>query len=205
MNVALTTLLLAGTMLVSGQAMARAVSIAGLNFNGTGCKNDGVDATAQLFDVDLDGLDDQFQILYSSYVVKSPGGDTRKNCTITVTLNLPQGFQFSIANASYIGFADIPIQGLGVQEATYLFPLNPQGGRATMRSVISGPYTRLYERTDTLGIASYVWSPCGLNAPLTIRTQAYLNGNLNPKAELTVDETDFKVKQIYGLTWRRCS
>jgi hypothetical protein len=137
MNTTLGSLLLAGSVLVADQASAQTVSIAALNFNGTGCK--GKNTTIKFFDVNLDGLDDQFQILYSSYVVKSPGGDTRKNCIITVTLNLPQGFQFSIANASHSGFADIPIQGLGVQEATYLFPLNPQGGRATMRSVISGP------------------------------------------------------------------
>jgi hypothetical protein len=222
MKTILKSLLLAATALVSGQAFAvynananmnppvpitdQSVHITDLNFNGTGCRNGGSDATGRLYDTNNDGLPDQFEVLFSTYIAEQ-GPDVspaqrRKNCNMTVQLFLPQGFQFSIANVLYLGFADLPGGVSGTQRSEYEF-IN-LSNRVRLQTLINGPYTDNYRREDVLGVASRVWSPCGTNAPLSIRSEVFLTGPRSLPASMTLDQVTGKVTQIYGLTWKRC-
>jgi hypothetical protein len=157
--------------------------------------------------VNLDGLPDQFEILFDKYIAQQGSGvpivQRRRNCNISVGLHLPQGWQFSIANVRYFGYADLPEGVQGQQRSDYQF-IN-YTGTITLQTILDGPYTDNYERQDNLGIESVVWSPCGLEAPLNIRTQVALSGPSNLPAAMTTDQITGTVSQIYGLTWRRCS
>ena len=190
--------------LVAQSAFADQTYIMNLNFAGSGCSP--ADSSASLYDTNSDGLPDQFSIYFSTYVAQQGPGLTlaerRKNCNVGVQLHLPQGYQFSIANVRYIGYADLPAGVLGRQKSTYEFPFFSNS--VTLQSVLPGPYTGGYERTDNLGISSVVWSPCGLNTPLNIRTQVALEGASLPRAALTTDQIDGRVRQVYGLVWRAC-
>jgi len=210
--------MLAGAMLVPGQASARSgpvraaadkVSIVKVTYLGSGCTLN--DSVSELDDVDQDGLPDQFSIFYSKYIAHSGPGtnasDWRKNCNINVTLHLPQGFQFSIFQAHYAGFTDLPLGISGTQISSYTFTFHP--GTATLHSTWNGPIQQNYDFTDTIPFDSLVWSPCGLEAPLNIKTQIFLSGSTqqlisDPGALITTDQIDGRVKQIFGFHWRAC-
>lgn len=199
-------LMAAAALTLASTAFAQQeVFIRSLNFNGTGC--DPFSARGQLYDVNRDGLPEQFQILFSSYTAEQGPNvlpaQRRKNCNITVQLRLPQGYQFSIGEVRYLGYADLPGSVRGRQLSTYEFPF--QGSPpVSFQTVLVGPFSDNYERTDRVGIESLVWSRCGTEAPLNIRTEVRLEGNRAPSALLSTDQIDGFVKQIYGLTWRRC-
>lgn len=188
----------------ASQALGDETYIRSLNFAGSGCNP--VDSSAELYDADANGLPEQFVVYFSNYIAQQGPGLTiaerRKNCNIGVQLHLPFGYQFSIANVRYIGYADLPYGVRGRQKSTYEFPF--YSNAITLQTLINGPYVGGYQRQDNLGIASVVWSPCGMNAPLNIRTQVALEGSFYPMAFLTTDQIDGRVRQVYGLTWRAC-
>lgn len=209
--------MLAAAMLAPGQASARPgpvraadqVFIKQVTYGGSGCTTN--DSVSELDDVNQDGFPDQFSIFYFNYIAHSGPGtnasDWRKNCNINVILHLPQGFQFSIFQAHYAGFTTLPFGISGTQTSTYTFVFHP--GSATLHSTWHGPIQQNYDFTDTLRFESLVWSPCGLEAPLNIRTQIFLSGSTqqlisDPSALITTDEIDGRVKQIFGFQWRAC-
>jgi hypothetical protein len=190
--------------MVSVSANADQTYIMNLNFAGSGCNPS--DSSAALYDTNSDGLPDQFVVYFSNYTAQQGPGivmsERRKNCNIGVQMHLPQGFQFSIANVRYLGYAEMPYGVRGRQRSTYEFPFHSNA--VTLQSLVYGPYSGGYERTDNLGISSVVWSPCGMDAPLNIRTQVALEGSQYPSAYMTTDQIDGRVRQIYGLSWRAC-
>jgi hypothetical protein len=202
--------LLVAFSLISVQARAvngdeDRVFIKDLLFNGSGCSPDSTESFLE--DVDQDGLPDQFGVLFNGAYTAQQGpgftsADRRKNCTITLLLHIPQGFQYSVASVLYTGFADLPARITGRQTSAYRFPLASR--RVNFDTTIRGAFTGNYERQDDVGISSVIWSPCGLDAPLSILTQVFLSGNIIPPASMTLDTVDGKVKQIYGLVWRPC-
>lgn len=204
MKIVLKVFLLAGALLVSGQVFAQETFIRSLTYNGTGCSN--ADATHQLFDTNNDGRYDQFAILFAGYIAEQGSGiplsQRRKNCNIAVQLRVPAGLQFSIVDVRYLGFADLPKGVEGWQQSAYEFPFFSNS--VTLSTRLVGPYSRSYEINDQLPLGSYVWSPCGRDAPMNIRSQVYLKGPSNLPAAMTTDQIDFRVRQVYHLVWRAC-
>jgi hypothetical protein len=200
----LSTLML-GTMLSSGQARADTpVFISNLLFNGSGCN--ALDSAADLMDTNDDGLKDSFIIIFSNYIAQQgkgiPISDRRKNCNISVGLVLPQGYQFTIADVDYQGFADVPKDVSGWQVSTYQFVFWSRP--VTLQSRIRGPFQGTYSISDTLGLGSLIWSPCGREVPLNIRTQVFLSGDASKAASMTTDQISGRVRQVYQFKWRRC-
>jgi len=214
MKTAFTSLLLAGamcagTMLAPSQAEATdpPVHIDNVTFYGSGCTG-ADDTTLRLLDVSPpDGLADQFIVGFDNYLVfQEPGSsqvDRRKFCNLDVVFHFPGGLQFSIVDVRYEGFASLPYGVYGTQESTYVFPFFSNS--VTLRSTLRGLFEGNYNIRDTLGLTSLVWSPCGLRAPMRIRTQIYLSGLRYPPAIMTTDTVDGRVDQIYHLRWRPCT
>lgn len=220
-----TSLLLAGAM-VAGGALAPAkaadikgfrasppISIKSLTFNGSGCRNS--NTTGEIIDVDPDdNLPDTFVVLFSEYIAaRGPSIDireSRKNCNIFLVLDIPQGIQFGIFSVRYDGFAFLESGVTGQQRSDYSFPLF--GTRtATAQTILRGPYGthapplgELYDRTDVLPIGDIVWSPCGVDAPLNIRTQVRVYGQPFQAGLMTLDQAIGRVKHEFGFSWRRC-
>jgi hypothetical protein len=149
-------------------------------------------------------------VLYDKYVATvGPAvavAEKRKNCTLTVEMEFPQGFSFSVADVDFRGFADLGAGLVGTQRASYYFAGFRPGREPEFRTVLRGPYNDNYSRRDSLGLLAAVWSPCGAIAPLVIRTSVDINNqrNLTGTGLMSVDTTDLTVRQIYHLRWRRC-
>lgn len=180
------------------------VFIRSLNFNGTGC--DPLSARGQLYDTDRNGLPEQFEIIFSQYIAQQGPNiapiQRRKNCNITVQLHLPVGYQYSVTEVRYLGFADLPAGVNGRQRSSYEFPFSTNP--VTFESIVLGPYNQNYDRTDRISAGTEIWSPCGTEAPLNIRTEVRLEGNSVLPAAISTDQIDGFVRQIYGLNWRPC-
>jgi hypothetical protein len=201
--------LLALAALPAKQAAAQVppISIAGLNFNGNGCRNDGVDATAQLFPLGSPNPT-EFQILFSNFIAQQgqglPLAERQRFCNITVTLRVPPSLQFSFTELDYYGHADLPFAGVtGTQRTTYLFTNNPGAGNVTFQTQLAGPVNQDYTRTEHTDFA--IWSPCGSNQiPVTIRAQVFLGGNPLLPATMDVRTIDGRVRLHFGFFWRHC-
>lgn len=153
--------------------------------------------------------------------------DTRKNCLINVELLYPGGFQYSIAQTNYRGYAAIDKGVTGTLKSTYYFSgqtqqvSNPQTnllGEGNMSDSIQasaevkfvGPISGDYVKSDNIENTSTVWSPCGASGALNINSQVRLEKNTtpnpnNPKGLLTTDSTDLKFTQVVSVQWQKCT
>jgi hypothetical protein len=196
MNKTLGLLLLSTPILLISPAFARPT------FDGSGCLNDGTDATFQFVEVNMDSLPDRLEILFSSLVAEQgpgiPSSRRSKTCNVAISMLLRPGLQYSITDVTYIGFAALPWRVVGVQQSSFWQP----SGTPTLKMQMS-TFTGGYHVVDTP--SSLVWSRCGQDDPLHISTRVYLSGLSLFPAKMTVDQSDSMVHQIYGLTWRRCA
>lgn len=190
------------TLLAAPAALAQSTVVRSISFSGSGCNN--ADTRGQAYDINRDGLPDQFEIIFSHYnVQQGPGiapSDARKNCNIKIHLKVPRGAQFSIPQVQFIGYADLDEGVRGVQQVHYTFPR--LGGSPRFATVLQGPMSDEYRRTDTLGVAP--WSPCGADTPLGIHAEISVSGDRSRSGLMTTDQIDGTMKHIYYANWRQC-
>lgn len=181
-------------------ASAQEVEIKGFAANGSGCP---LDSVASLISGPPGELPNTLTLLFSEFIAQQGpsinASERRKNCSVAINLEVPQGFSFSLIEAEYKGFADLPSGVSGVQRTTYSFPFS---NRAAFQTVLNGPFTDDYLRTDELGAA--VFSPCRATVPLNLESQVFLRGNAKPQAMMTLDRNTTRVTQVYHFQWKRC-
>jgi hypothetical protein len=80
-----------------------------------------------------------------------------------------------------------------------------EASQVSTKSDFNGPLSGNYVIEDDVAFTSTVWSPCGANLPLNIKSQVSLASN-DPKARglITDDSVDSNIKFITGIQWRRC-
>jgi hypothetical protein len=151
-----------------------------------------VDATGTIFDVAFD-----------EYIVSAgPGSsvsDSRKNCRISINLQFPSGYQFSVIETRFTGYASLSEGQTGTCRAGYTF-----AGDSTQEVVfqknILAPYEDNYNMIAGVGVESF--SRCG-------GTTAILN--VNSEIRITPISTPYRgtmtVRNPYkvALQWRRCA
>jgi hypothetical protein len=173
-----------------------------VSVNGSGCPQN----TAA---VALSQDSTAFTVTYSNYMAQagpqaSPTG-FRKNCQLGVRVHVPQGFTYAVTKADYRGFASLARGASAVEQANYYF----QGATPTARArqQFTGPYNNDWQATDTVGVASLAWAPCGAFRDLNINTELRVNrGNSAPSATsfITMDSTDTSISTLYHLAWKHC-
>ena len=176
------------------------VEIRGLVYNGTGCPQNSVAGTLS---EDRKAL----ELIFGAFTAEaSPLGlpsEARKFCQLTVDLDFPQGYSFSLVSADYRGYADLEEKVVGTQTSTYYFT---GGFGRSFRTRLVGPFSENYFRRDNLTLEAVVWSPCGATRPLNISTQAAVStlASRNGAGLMTVDSLSLVVRQTYGVVWRKC-
>jgi hypothetical protein len=202
-------------LLVMGAAAAHAevrdpiapsepITIKKIQYNGTGCplgtvaKNVSEDKTA-------------FTLTFSEFVAEAgpgiPLSAGRKNCVATLVLDVPAGWQYSIASFYYRGFMALD-KGMKAEHSASYF-IEGQGKTGTFASQKSGPFENDYVYNDNIGIISDVWSPCGVERALNINASIRVSNTdsrkyPNAQGLITNDSIDGQITQVWGLTWRRC-
>jgi hypothetical protein len=170
--------------------------------NGTGCPRGSADVT-------MSPDNKAFTVTYSQFTAQTgPGAkptDFRKNCQLALNMHVPQGYTFAIAGADYRGYAHLARGASGSESANYYF----QGERQSTRIQhnFTGPADNDWQRTDTVGIASLSFLPCGEQRYLNVNTELRVNrGQSSSKATsfLTMDSTDGRIDTVYHVAWKKC-
>jgi hypothetical protein len=67
----------------------------------------------------------RFTLIFDEYVASIGPGvsitESRKNCQLDINLQYPSGFQYSVFNADYRGYAALDPNVTGTQQSTYYF------------------------------------------------------------------------------------
>ncbi|SDS45343.1 DUF4360 domain-containing protein [Actinoplanes derwentensis] len=150
-----------------------------------------------------------FTVSYSEFTAQAGAGtkptDFRKNCQLALNVHVPQGYTYAIANTDYRGYAHLERGASALQTSFYYF----QGESKTTRyrHALSGPLDSDYQRTDTLGVASLSFLPCGEQRYLNVNTELRVSAGSSDRKKtsfLTMDSTDGNLDTIYHVTWQKC-
>lgn len=174
------------------------ISVNNLTYAGTGCPGGTV-----AMDISEDAQ--AFTLLFDQYVAEAGPGvlrsENRKFCQILINLHVPGGWSFSVMDIDYRGFAQLDAGTFGEQVSEYYF----QGRRGpAFMTQLRGPYNSDYIASDNIPVQDMVWSPCGEDRAMNIKTQVRANAMGSRRALMTVDSIDGELRQIYHLQWRRC-
>lgn len=171
--------------------------------NGTGCPPGSAD-------VSISGDGKTFTVTYSSYeatVDKNKTVDI-KDCQLGIKLKSPSGLSYSVYDFYYQGYAFLANGQSAKQVAKYYFQGAPQANQREVSSNLQGPFDDTYTIKDTVGIADAVWSPCGAERDLNIRTTLRLQNSSSKKTDgyINIAATDGEVdtKLHFRLNWRSC-
>ncbi|KAJ4294486.1 hypothetical protein N0V90_008177 [Kalmusia sp. IMI 367209] len=176
------------------------VEITAVTYGGTGCP----DKTVQ-------GLlsDDKTTITLSfdQYTVQSgpsiPATERRKFCQLQLKLKYPSGFQYSVFGADYRGYASLEKEVTGTAQSTYYF--SGQQNQTVIPTTFKGPMEGNYLKHDEVDAGSTVWSPCGEQGMLNIKSEVRIVPMTAKGLNLlTVDTVDAKFSQKYYVQWQKC-
>ena len=184
------------------------VKIKSISAIGTGCPDESTYATNISDDAQA------FTVTFSDFVAEvGPGiplSAGRKNCALTATLEIPNGYQFSIATFNYRGFMDLAPKIKADHTTSYYF----QGQTATGRFVATeiGPKAKDFVYSEKIGLTSVyipdVWSPCNIDRALiinpSIRVSKMSGATDDAQGLITNDSIDGEIKQVFGFVWRKC-
>ncbi|KAK3380750.1 hypothetical protein B0T24DRAFT_697459 [Lasiosphaeria ovina] len=150
-----------------------------------------VDATGTIFDVAFD-----------QYVVTvgpgSSASDSRKNCRVSINLSFPAGYQFSIIETRFQGYASLADGQTGVCRAGYTFSGDSSQEVVFQKNLVA-PYDDNYNLLAGVGVESF--SKCGTTAILNVNSEVRITPITSPsKGAMTVS-----IPQTVQLKWRRCS
>jgi hypothetical protein len=204
--VRLTSVFLAGVALLSGFSAsadvppAGQVYVNGITAGGSGCRQGTYGAY-------LSEDQQAFTLMFDSFTAtQSPGSspaEARVFCNINLDLHVPHGWQFTVLRVDFRGYANLDRGARGVVQSTYRF----SGGSTVpvpLRIDLQGPISSDYTKSDDVGLASRVWSPCGVNRALNIKADVRIEGPRHINGLMTMDTIDGEFRQIYAMQWRRC-
>ncbi|GBG66744.1 hypothetical protein CBR_g68729 [Chara braunii] len=202
---AMAALLLLVTMLqlaVHGQAEAppaNTVSIEGFSYNGDGCPSGSAEGS-----ISSDGQ--ALTVMFSKYTATTEGRiqkQMRKSCVVTVKLNYPPGFVFTLGTVTMRGYGKLDAGIKGTIKTSYYISGLP--GTASATHNFNGPFDDNYEVADEFIAA--VESTCNVVRNLQLNSEVRVNPGKIPLPSnglLTMDSQDLKLTQKFYFKWRRC-
>lgn len=184
----------------SAPALAQNARIADFTYAGSGCP---VNSATGVISPDQQAL----TVIFDQFGAEAGPGlsiaANRSFCQLAVDLRFEPGWQVSLFDATYRGFADLEPGIRATHETSYYFSGSPLTS-GPLRWDTAGPFTGNFSRTDTF--SATVWSECGTVRPLNIKTNLYVTNRFAPTRSGIVsnDSTDLRVRVTYALAFRRC-
>jgi hypothetical protein len=189
------------------------VKIKNITAIGSGCKTSDSYST----NISEDGL--AFTITFSQFAAQLGDGisilENRKNCSVNLDLQIPNGWQFSVATFNYRGYLDMSEKIQASHSTSYFF--QGQDGQkpentGRFERVQNGPASGEFVLTDKIGLTSvYIpntWSPCNVSRILTLNPSISLRklpgATKLDSAVMVNDSIDGEIQQQFGLVWRKC-
>ncbi|MBC7658402.1 MAG: DUF4360 domain-containing protein [Chitinophagaceae bacterium] len=154
-----------------------------------------------------------FTVTFSQFGTELVAGTKKsvKSCRVSLTTNVPEGWQYSVASFNFRGFLTID-EGVESLHATRYY-FNKCGRSGGFKHQEVGPLTKDFVYTDMIGILtstiSHEWSACNGKSDLRIDTALRLRNTSVKKFPEAVgiisnDSVDGEITQKFGLSWRKC-
>lgn len=170
--------------------------------NGSGCPIGTADVT-----VSPDNK--AFTVAYSHFIAQvgpeAKATDFRKQCQISLNVQVPEGYTYAVASADYRGYARLEKGASASETAYYYF----QGESHTTRSrhQFDGFMDKDWQISDKVEIQSMSWLPCGERRYLNINTELRVLAGRSPRGTtsfITMDSSDGSLETIYRVSWMKC-
>ncbi|MFN6485135.1 MULTISPECIES: DUF4360 domain-containing protein [unclassified Nostoc] len=164
------------------------VEIVGAEYGGNGCPEGSASVS-----VSPDGQ--ELSILFDKFIaVGNKSEERRKNCNLSIPIQVPQGFQISLYDADYRGY--VAPDTTGRLRAEYFFA--GQRGPVFSRT-FNGE--RDYNVRDQLVTVADVWSRCGDSVNMRVNAAMTASG----RGMATVDSFDLAHRGlVYHVKYRQC-
>ena len=131
-----------------------------------------------------------------------PLSASRKSCNLSIDLNFPSGWQYSVSTVDHAGFVDLEAGVRADISSSYYF--QGQSTTARLSATLMGPTSRDYQIRDTFGAAQTLWSPCGATRALNIGFQIRVTGPTGQSGIATMESPLGGSTPPMALKWRRC-
>ncbi|KAK6331548.1 hypothetical protein TWF718_002097 [Orbilia javanica] len=172
------------------------VSIDKIIYGGTGCPRN----TAS---VNLASDKQSFTAYFNrftAFIDTSNIRDARKFCQLSLAIDTPPGWQFTVVQTSFTGYASLGPNVVATHTSTTYFAGSTD--EQSFSTPIYGPTNRDFSVRSTSIVGTGGWSPCGTQALLNIKSELQLSGE-GTGAIREVKATG-NVSRIYALQWRTC-
>ncbi|KAF2395601.1 hypothetical protein EJ06DRAFT_517786 [Trichodelitschia bisporula] len=180
------------------------ITIIDTQTSGTGCPQGSV---STIFSPDRTIVTFGFDSFVAFIGPTSNPPDETKNCQIHMSLKYPGGFQYSLMDATYHGFAQLDPGVTGHFASTYYFSNNASNTAKTNATISGGDYVdgAQYTKHDVVAAASVVWSPCGETGILNVNNRIWLTAlNRNQRGSLSDDDATVSFTQQVHIIWQAC-
>ncbi|GBG66787.1 hypothetical protein CBR_g68775 [Chara braunii] len=173
-------------------AQPPSVSINWVTFGGTGCSWSN---SNYVYSSDSKTI----TFIFGGMVATTDGvlADKRKACQISMSVNYPDGWSYTLGQVTGRGFADVAAGSKGVYETQFYF--SGQTGTPSVSRTLTGKYVDSFEFTDYF--TTSVWSQCNNTPNLNIKSVVRVEGS---KAVMALDSSDTKFQLVYYFNWKQC-
>ncbi|EMR63777.1 putative secreted protein [Eutypa lata UCREL1] len=136
--------------------------------------------------------------------------DRSKNCQLHLNLQYPGGFQFSVVEATYHGYAQLETGVTGTFLSTYYFSQDAGATyKTTTRTSIEGggvwELGQVYTKQDQVPTAAVIWSPCGATGLLNVNNRiALTSSNTTAFGTISDDDATVAFTQQVHVNWQAC-
>lgn len=183
----------------------KSIQIQSVSFSGNGCPQGTVSTSISPDKTVITFGFDRFQTYIGPGVSPS---EKSKNCQLHLNLKYPGGFQFSIVESTYHGYAQLEKGVTGTFYSTYYFSQDASATTTTQTSISGGgiwEQGQVYTKADKIPTASYIFSPCGANGILNVNNRIALTStNSSASGSVTDDDATVAFTQQVNLNWRTC-
>ncbi|MDI6097274.1 DUF4360 domain-containing protein [Actinoplanes sp. NEAU-A12] len=170
--------------------------------NGSGCPEGSAE-------VSVSPDNKAFTIAYSKFLAQvgpeAKALDFRKQCQLSLNVNVPSGYTYAIARADYRGYARLEEGASATETAYYYFQGMPTNTRR--QHYFKGFMDKQWQVTDQVAVESLSFLPCGDKRYLNVNTELKVDAGWAPKTTtnfMTMDSADGNLETIYRVSWQAC-
>lgn len=200
-------ILLAGILGFTAIAQAQSVTIRGVRMAGSGCNDSSAWANTTSDGKTLSVLFDNLKVDIGNGSSNPQATSLKKNCRVFIDVEVPNGFQYGLAQTDYRGFSALPASAYGLHRFTQIIPGQPIV--SAREAQLKGPIAKDYTVSVVQKPGRIVFSPCNQRIQtielLTELQVAYLpNSKDRSIAQINLDSVDTGVNSTFVLSWRKC-
>jgi hypothetical protein len=192
----------ASSVLAQGGFDPTQVQVSEFAYSGTGCPPGSVAS-------DLSQDRQAMTLIFDKFGVETLGAESerlerdRKACQLSLKLQTPPGWQFTVFYMDFRGFASLDADTTGIHSTAYKLGTGPMFNLG--KFILTGPYIDDYARIEDMAVTAAPWSDCNdRQQRLVINTAVAVRSHNGSIGYMTLDSLDGVIAHSYGIAWRKC-